>query len=282
VKKLNLTLAFVLPFTLVIGCGGGDATTPPPAAPATPAAPSAATVPTAAPSAPESPAPVASAAPAPKGPAPDPLEVGPTIYKKVFEDDNVRVLEVAFKPGDKIALHRHPDHVAYVTSAGKLKIGVAGGSPQEMDLKVGQAVFIPAQEHSAENSGTTDVKAAVVELKKASGTAAPKGADPVTVGPTIYKKVFENDRVRVLEVTFKPGAKIAAHAHPDHVAYVLTAGKLHIAPEKGNAMDADLQPGQAMFLPAQTHAANNASKSEIKAVVFELKAQGASSATPAK
>jgi quercetin dioxygenase-like cupin family protein len=235
--------------------------------------PSAATT-SAAPAAPEAPAPAASAAPAQKGPAPDPLEVGPTIYKKVFEDDNVRVLEVAFKPGDKIALHRHPDHVAYVTSAGKLKISVAGGAPQEMDLKVGQAVFIPAQEHSAENSGTTDVKAAIVELKKASGTAAPKGGDPVTVGPTIYKKVFENDRVRVLEVTFKPGAKIATHAHPDHVAYALTGGKLHITPEKGNAMDADLQPGQAMFLPAQAHAANNGGKRQERNQGRRLRDQG--------
>jgi len=39
-----------------------------------------------------------------------------------------------------------------------------------------------------------------------SGTAAAQ--DPVTVAPTNYKKVFENDRLRVLELNAKPGAKL--------------------------------------------------------------------------
>ena len=33
----------------------------------------------------------------------------------------------------------------------------------------------------------------------------------------------------------------------------------------------DLQPGQAVFLPAQTHSASNPGKSVVKLVVFEIK-----------
>jgi len=48
--------------------------------------------------------------------------------------------------------------------------------------------------------------------------AAPlRAQDPVRVGPDIYKCTFENERVRVCEVTFKPGAKIATHSHPNHL-----------------------------------------------------------------
>jgi len=197
------------------------------------------------------------------------MEAGPTIYKKAFENDSVRVFEVTFKPGEKIAKHRHPDHVVYVISPGKLRI-TSNGPPNELELKAGQAVFIPAEEHTAENIGTTEVKLAVVELRTKNYAAAPAGGDPVTVGPTIYKKVLENERVRVLEITFKKGAKIAAHAHPDHAAYVLTAGKLKVTPEKGAAQEMDMQVGQAVFLPAQVHSAENVGKGELKAVVFEF------------
>ena len=180
------------------------------------------------------------------------------------------MLEVTFKPGDKIALHRHPDHVAYVLSGGKLRVSQATGAPQDFDLKAGQSIFLPAQEHSAENVGTTEVKAVILELRKA-GAAAPAGADPIVAGPTVYKKVFENDRVRVLEVTFKKGAKIGAHAHPDHAAYVIEAGKLRITPDKGAAKDFDFAVGNGVFLPAQVHSASNPGTTEVKAVVFELK-----------
>lgn len=246
---------------LLVGCGG--APTPAAAAPA----------PTAIASTPQEPAapasPPAKPEPAP-APAPDPTEVGSNIYKKVFDNDSVRMFEVTFKPGDKIALHRHPDHVVYVISGGKLRVSPATGAPQDFDLKAGQAMFLPAQEHSAENVGTTEVKSVVLELRKA-GAAAPAGADPVVAGPTVYKKVFENERVRVLEVTFKKGAKIGAHAHPDHAVYVLEAGKLRIEPDKGAAKDFDFAVGNGVFLPAQVHSASNAGKTEVKAVVFELK-----------
>jgi len=49
--------------------------------------------------------------------------------------------------------------------------------------------------------------------------------DPLKVAPPeIYKLVYENDRVRVMEVTLPPGGKIAKHSHPDHYVYVLGAG----------------------------------------------------------
>ena len=98
--------------------------------------------------------------------AQDPLKVGSNIYKLVFENEQARLLEVTFKPGDSIGVHSHPDHFVYVTSAGKLNISVPGEKPQVFDLKKGEAVFIPAQSHTAVNVGNTEVKALVIELKK--------------------------------------------------------------------------------------------------------------------
>src|SRR5689334_17191814 len=46
--------------------------------------------------------------------------------------------------------------------------------------------------------------------------------DPVRVAPKNVKVVFENDRVRVLEVRIKPGEKIPLHSHPPHLVYTLS------------------------------------------------------------
>ena len=57
-------------------------------------------------------------------------------------------------------------------------------------------------------------------------TALSMAQDPHKVGPTIYKQKLENAKTRVYEITFKPGAEIAMHGHPDHVVYVVSPGTL--------------------------------------------------------
>ena len=96
----------------------------------------------------------------------DPLVVGPNIYKLVFENDQVRVLDVHFKVGDKIAEHSHPNHFVYVLEAGTIKISHPDGTSQTIEGKVGDVVWVNAETHSAENIGTTAFHALVVELKK--------------------------------------------------------------------------------------------------------------------
>jgi quercetin dioxygenase-like cupin family protein len=76
--------------------------------------------------------------------------------------------------------------------------------------------------------------------------------------------------VRVLEVTFAKGVKIPAHSHPDHAVYVLTPGEIEITTD-GKPQKMELTAGQAVFIPAQTHAAKNTGKTAFKLVVFELK-----------
>src|SRR5687767_14537240 len=81
--------------------------------------------------------------------------------------------------------------------------------------------------------------------------------DPHVVGPTIYKKKLENDRTRVYEITFRPGARIAMHRHPDHVVYILTPGTLSIQEGAKKPIVLKGKTGDTFFLPAQTHSARN-------------------------
>ncbi len=256
----------LLAFLLAAACGSGssqpagDTTEPSP----TPAA----TEP--APAEPVATEPAEPAPPAEPPKIPEPQEAGPDIYKVLVENDTIRMFEATFAVGSEIALHQHPDLVAYAVTGGKLEVTQPGGKPEVFDLTPGMAIFDKAQSHSAKNVGETEIKLVVVELR-AGGTAAPEGGDPAKVGPKQYKQVLDHERARVFEVTFAKGAKIKAHAHPDHAVYVLSGGKLEITETGKEPQALELEAGQAVFLPAQVHSAKNLGKTPVKLVVFEIK-----------
>lgn len=104
-----------------------------------------------------------------------------------------------------------------------------------------------------------------------AAAAADPSMDPIKVGPNVYKTVFENDRVRTLEVTFNPGDKIALHTHPDHFAYALTEGSLKITNAAGKSVDVAGKPGQLFWIDAESHAAENTGKTVFRLLVVELK-----------
>jgi beta-alanine degradation protein BauB len=95
----------------------------------------------------------------------DPLDVASNVYKLKMENDRVRVFDVTFKIGDKAVMHHHPDHVVYVLEGGKMKL-TSEGKTDIYDLKDGDAMFLNAQSHEAENIGKSTLELLVVELKK--------------------------------------------------------------------------------------------------------------------
>ena len=95
--------------------------------------------------------------------------------------------------------------------------------------------------------------------------------DPIKVAPNMYSVVFENERVRVMQVVFKPGQDIKKHSHPDHYAYVLEGGQLTISKPDAKPSVADLTPGQVLWIPAETHWAKNTGATQVKLLVNELK-----------
>ena len=99
----------------------------------------------------------------------------------------------------------------------------------------------------------------------------PKGPDPAKVASNVYTKIFENQVIRVFDVRFKPGAKTPIHWHPNHFAYILESGRLEITPPKGDAVKVSAKAGDTMWLDAGHHEANNPGKTELRAVIVELK-----------
>lgn len=103
---------------------------------------------------------------APVATAQDMVKVAPKNCTVVLENDHVRVTRVVIKAGEKLPMHSHGANIVYALSSGKTKYTFPDGKTEERDIKAGTAVWSDSVTHSAENIGTTETRALVVEIKK--------------------------------------------------------------------------------------------------------------------
>ena len=85
------------------------------------------------------------------------------------------------------------------------------------------------------------------------------------------KVIFENDRVRVLEVSYAPGATHEMHSHPDHVIYALGDAKVRMTGEDGKSAEVEIKKGGTRWQPAVTHKTENIGTTTLSVVLVELK-----------
>jgi len=107
---------------------------------------------------------------APFAMAQDPVTVAPGQYQVQFEDDDVRVLRVVYGPGEKSALHEHPDSIAVYVTGGHIRITLPDGRVGEPRVPPGQVMRHPAGSHAIENLGDAPFELVLVELKKPAAT----------------------------------------------------------------------------------------------------------------
>jgi quercetin dioxygenase-like cupin family protein len=94
--------------------------------------------------------------------------------------------------------------------------------------------------------------------------------DPLMAASNVYKLLKESDKVRVLEVTFKPNDVAKMHHHPYHVVYALSGGRMRLS-SGGRTQEIEVKTGQVLFLDAQDHEAKNIGKNTLDLLVMELK-----------
>ena len=94
--------------------------------------------------------------------------------------------------------------------------------------------------------------------------------DPVTTNPDHYKVVFENERVRVLEYSDRPGDRTTPHEHPDSVMHTLSAFRRRLS-SGDQQREVDMPAGLTGWLPAQQHAGENIGDTDTHVLFVELK-----------
>ena len=136
--------------------------------------------------------------------AQDPAKTYPKQYHGLIDNARVRVLHVVVAPGEKNALHDHPDHVAVTLGDTSARFTGPDGKSQDLVRKAGEAIYIGAGKHAGENIGKGKLEAIIVELK---GNAAPT-AGPAAPRPGLTSTpLIDNPRVRVSQGHGRPDVR---------------------------------------------------------------------------
>ena len=97
--------------------------------------------------------------------AQDPVRVDSNHYNVEFENDRVRVLRVRYGAGEKSVMHGHPAGLAVALTDADVRFGFPGGTSEDRQLKAGQVLWLPSEEHLPENTGNKAFEVVLVELK---------------------------------------------------------------------------------------------------------------------
>ncbi len=98
------------------------------------------------------------------------------------------------------------------------------------------------------------------------------GADPVRVDPKHYKVEFENERVRVLRISYGPHEKSVMHGHPPGIVVMLSTCDFRFYLPPNKQQDILGKAGEIIcFEEALEHLPENLSDRPFEAVLVELK-----------
>lgn len=86
------------------------------------------------------------------------------------------------------------------------------------------------------------------------------------------KVLLENDRVKVVEATRRPGTKVPMHTHPPYLAYFFGPWKGRLTSPDGKVTEKEFPAGKLLWFPnGVTHALEVIGTTDQHVLVIELK-----------
>ena len=108
-------------------------------------------------------------------------------------------------------------------------------------------------------------------MAQTGGGKAAARRDAVTADPKHYRVEYENDKVRVLRVSYGPHEKSAMHGHPDYLVAFLTRASTRIHRPDGSSFLGVDRAGSIVAVRAGEHAPENLLDEPIETIVIERK-----------
>ena len=105
--------------------------------------------------------------------------------------------------------------------------------------------------------------------------STPPTKDPVATDGDKYRVIFENERVRVLSYTDRPGERTHEHQHPAFVLYALAPFKRKLVLHDGSERVREFKAGDVLYSAGETHVGVNVGDTPTQVVIVELKEPGA-------
>ncbi len=218
--------------------------------------------------------------------AQDAVVASPANHTVLFEDADVRVLDVHSQPHTREAVHTHRlPSVMYIERQGAGTYDTPDGTdhrshPTDPNFKPRVIAIKPEGPHWTENTGEVPFHAIRVEFKHPGcglagwRAAVPGPDDAVVAAPGGHVLLFENDEVRVLDVRTPPHTREALHTHPWPGFFYVVQGTpmTEYRPGKEPLVHAHGPPMKILPTNADSlHAVENTGEVETHFVRFELK-----------
>ncbi len=202
--------------------------------------------------------------------AQDITKVAPTGIKVVFENDQVRVLDVVTQPGSTMAVHSHPAMMIVTLTPGTTRFTSTTGKTETFGANAtrGAGAYRPAESHASENVGKAALHSILIEFKQPA-PAADKARHPSLPAP--YKQVVENAHAVQFELVVPPGGSVPAHTHGNHVLVALADATVEITNQDGTKQTINQVKDTAEYGTPVTHSGVNTGKTTLHIIVVELK-----------
>ncbi len=215
------------------------------------------------------------------GEAPPPVEytdsvtADPDHYSVEFENDAVRLVRVAYGPGEESVMHTHPAHCAVALGDGSWRMTDPEGAVTEITLPFGDLGCFEAGAHLPENAGAAVAEAILIEFKEGATAGSdwmPEHPDGVTADPDHYSVEYENDVARLVRIRYGAGETSAMHNHPANCAIFLIS-----QPSTFEMPDGEIQEipaasaGDVLCSDAEVHLPSNAGEGALELILLELK-----------
>jgi quercetin dioxygenase-like cupin family protein len=195
---------------------------------------------------------------------------------KILENDRVIVWDVQLRKGQRADLHTHPYDIVSVTlTPGGHQDHGADGVSEDRLFKTGDVRFTPKGRTHFE-VGLTDPprRAIVTELKPVAPGPAPAAAKyPPAYPREGAKKILENDRVILWDVTLENSRRTEVHMHPyDIMSVTIVPGAIRDVGVDGTIEERRFEMGQVRYqTQGRVHADEGASPVPRRSIVIEFK-----------
>lgn len=201
----------------------------------------------------------------------DPVVVDGEHYKLEFENDSLRVLRENLAGGEGGAMHSHRARVSVYLKDAEVKLTPRGGETTTATLVAGTAVWGEPTTHVG--LPQSDIENLSIELQELGGAVIDRSdVDATFVDAEHHVIEFENDRVRVVRMTYPAGETSPVHDHPPGFAVFLTDADMKNIPEEGEPVDVKFEAGETVWgAGGPPHATANAGDADVVVIRVEMK-----------
>ena len=96
----------------------------------------------------------------------DPVQVSPQHYRLLQENDQVRVLEMTLRAGEKDEMLSHPAETVYFVRGSRVRVHLPDGGAAEVEFPDGGVMWHEPWTHQVENIGASPIRAIIVESQR--------------------------------------------------------------------------------------------------------------------